>query len=73
MLHPTLTLNKTPRYLNSSVWGSDSPLTWREQSTFFLQSTMVSDLEVLILIPVTSHSASNLPSAHQRSLSDKTS
>ncbi|KAF7642090.1 hypothetical protein LDENG_00264890, partial [Lucifuga dentata] len=43
-------VNKTPRCLNSSVWGSDSPLTWREQSTFFLQSIMVSDLEVLILI-----------------------
>ncbi|KAF7644026.1 hypothetical protein LDENG_00229360 [Lucifuga dentata] len=27
-------VNKTPRYLNSSVWGSDSSLTWREQSTF---------------------------------------
>ncbi|KAF7653739.1 hypothetical protein LDENG_00079130 [Lucifuga dentata] len=59
-------MNKTPRYLNSSVWGSDSPLTWREQSTFFLQSTMVSDLEVLILIPVASHSASNLPSVCQK-------
>ncbi|KAF7652092.1 hypothetical protein LDENG_00101960 [Lucifuga dentata] len=27
-------VNKTPRYLNFFVWGSDSPLTWREQSTF---------------------------------------
>ncbi|KAF7644454.1 hypothetical protein LDENG_00221750, partial [Lucifuga dentata] len=66
-------MNKTPRYLNSSVRGSDSSLTWREQSTFFLQSTMVSDLEVLILIPVTSHSASNLLSACRRSLSDEAS
>ncbi|KAF7644695.1 hypothetical protein LDENG_00217420 [Lucifuga dentata] len=66
-------MNKTLRYLNSSVWGSDSPLTWREQSTFFQHSTMVSDLEVLILIPVASHSASNRLSAGRRSWSDEAS
>ncbi|KAF7642496.1 hypothetical protein LDENG_00256980 [Lucifuga dentata] len=34
---------------------------------------MVSDLEVPTLIPVASHSASNLPSVRQRSLSDEAS
>ncbi|KAF7652369.1 hypothetical protein LDENG_00097780 [Lucifuga dentata] len=34
---------------------------------------MVSDLEVLILIPVASHSASNLFNARRRSLSDEAS
>ncbi|CAB1440020.1 unnamed protein product [Pleuronectes platessa] len=50
-------VNKTPRYLNSITWVSNSLPTWREQYTVFRQRTMASNLEVLTLIPTASHSA----------------
>ncbi|MED6272243.1 hypothetical protein CHARACLAT_028171, partial [Characodon lateralis] len=43
--------------------GKDSPPTWRAQATFFWLRTMTLDLKKLILIPATSHSAANSPSA----------
>uniref|UniRef100_A0A8C4X7D6 HTH CENPB-type domain-containing protein n=1 Tax=Erpetoichthys calabaricus TaxID=27687 RepID=A0A8C4X7D6_ERPCA len=52
-------VNKTPRYLNSSTWGRISLPTLRGHSTLFRLRTIVSDLEVLILIPAASHSAAN--------------
>ncbi len=65
-------MNKTPRYLNSSTWGKNSPPTWRGQATRFRSSTMALDLEVLILIPTASHSTTNRPSARWRSRPDET-
>ncbi|KAK3533720.1 hypothetical protein QTP70_024318, partial [Hemibagrus guttatus] len=53
-------VNKTPRYLNFSTRGRNSPPTWRVQATFFRLRTMASDLEVLTLIPAASDSAAKL-------------
>ncbi len=63
-------VNKTPRYLNSSTWGSNTPPTCSGQATLFRLRTMASDLEALILIPTASHSAANRPSACWRSWSE---
>ncbi|KAF7658519.1 hypothetical protein LDENG_00010760 [Lucifuga dentata] len=68
-LHLTLTHERDPEILKDPPSGGSFHL--EEQSTFLQQSTMVSDLEVLSLITVASHSASNMPSAHRRSLSDE--
>lgn len=46
-----------------SLGGRNSVPTSREQSTIIWQSTMNSELEVLTLIPTTSPSAANRPSA----------
>lgn len=53
-------VEKIPRYLISLP-------PWREQPTIFQQGTMASDLELLTLIPASSHH----PSACWRSWSDK--
>lgn len=56
------------KYLSSSSWGSNFPPNpVREQFALFWQRTLVSDLEVWILIPAISHSAANPFSAHWRS------
>uniref|UniRef100_A0A3P9I0V7 Si:dkey-23c22.5 n=1 Tax=Oryzias latipes TaxID=8090 RepID=A0A3P9I0V7_ORYLA len=47
----------TPRYLNSSTRGRDTPPTERWTATFLLSRTMASDLAVLTLIPAASRSA----------------
>ena len=49
-------VNKTQRYF---IWGKDSFPNQSRQTTGFLQRTMASDLEVLILIPAASHSGSD--------------
>lgn len=54
-------VNKTLRYLNSFTWGHGSSPTWSRQSTLFRLRMKASDLEVLILIPTTSHSVANHP------------
>lgn len=58
-LHFTITINKTPLYLNSVAWASNSLPTREEQFTVFQQRPMASDLEVLTLIPTASHSTAN--------------
>lgn len=58
-------VNKTLRYLNSSIWGSKSLPSQSAQSTFFL------DLEVLTLILTTSHLVTNHSSKRWRSQPDK--
>ena len=57
------------RYLNSSSWGRTSIWTWRENSTIF--QLLVSDVEVLSLIPAASHSAANGSSKSWRSSLDE--
>lgn len=47
----------------SSSWGSNSPLSWREQNIVFWEKTMALKLTVLILILADSHSATNPSSA----------
>lgn len=42
-------LNKTPRYLNSSTWGSDPSPTQSRQFILFWLRAMASDFEVLML------------------------
>ena len=64
-------MNKTPRHLNSFCWGRSSPPNLRRQSTIFQKGTMASDLEVLTLIPVASHSTANNPSACWRSRAEE--
>lgn len=51
-------MNKTQWYVNSLIKSELSPLPWKEQSTLFPESTIVSDLEIVILISTASHSAS---------------
>lgn len=52
-------LNKIMRYLNSCSWGNNSSPNRSEQFTLFCLKTMVSPLEVLILIPTASYIAAN--------------
>ncbi|KAK3507828.1 hypothetical protein QTP70_001195 [Hemibagrus guttatus] len=58
-------VHKTPRYF--STCGRYTSPTWRGQANFFQSRTMASNLEVLILITATSHSAATHPSACCRS------
>ena len=60
-------MNKTSRYLNSSTWGRTSLPTRRSHPTLLWLRTMVSGLEVLILISAVSHSAANHSSESWRS------
>uniref|UniRef100_A0A0E9W8B2 Uncharacterized protein n=1 Tax=Anguilla anguilla TaxID=7936 RepID=A0A0E9W8B2_ANGAN len=61
-------VNKTPRYLKSSVCGICPPPPPLKGTShyFYGERTMATDLEMLSLIPTTLHSAANHYSAHQR-------
>lgn len=50
---------KTTRYLNSFTWGRSSLPNQRDQSTFFPQRTMATNMEVLPIIPTALHTAVN--------------
>lgn len=65
-----LQVNKNLRYLNSSVWGSNSFLPWHWHSTLFRLRVLASDLEQLVLIPAVLHSAAKCPIASWRSPTD---
>lgn len=57
--------NKTQQYLNCFIWGPS----WSEQCTVFQGRTTASHLEVLNLMPASSHMAANRASACWRSQS----
>lgn len=74
MLHPTACPSQAAFPVtcdNSLTWGSRSPLTQREQTTLFQQSTTTSDLEVLTLIVTASHLTACHPSARWKLLANE--
>ena len=59
LLHSPITQEQDPKILELLHLRQNLTPTWTRHPTLFRLSTMVSDLEVLILTPATSHSAAN--------------